>query len=102
MEKRTLSGRIVYGAETMMRIAAESSSSSMTHSLMFHLRSGVGEPGKFYWLGFSSTSFEAVVGDRDTSVMEFCMRLVDCAVVYSVVLLLLLCHAVGKHPAISC
>lgn len=33
--------------------------------------------------------------------MEFSMRLVDCVVVYSVVLLLLLCHAAGKGPALS-
>lgn len=70
MEKRTLWGRIVDGVETMMKSAAESSSSPMTQSPMFHLCSGVGDLGKFYWLGFSGTSFEAVVGDRDTSVME--------------------------------
>lgn len=101
MEKRTLWGRIVDGVETVMKSAAESSSSPMTQSPMFHLCSGVGNLGKFYWLGFSGTSFEAVVGDRDTSVVEFSMRLVDCVVVYSVVLLLLLCHAAGKGPALS-
>jgi hypothetical protein len=101
MERRTLSGRIVDGAGTMMRIAVESWPSSMTQRLVMHLFSGVEEPGNVYWLGFSSTSFEAVVGDWGTSFMSFCVRLVNCVVVYSVVLLLLLCDAVGKYSAIG-